>query len=277
MRFTQFGTLALSQIDAEDVLDTPPVISALLDTVAGPFDAYGTQQARNAAYSISRIFALHGTTTDDLDDARDDVRSRLGTYNLLWAYMGDGFLRWTKVRLMQIREVRSRRNFNFQPVRMEFELLDSLWQGKDYTPWVLDAGILLDAGEYLDETAWLETMSSSPHTITVTNGGNRRIDNPVITITAGSADITALTIAKTGETDMDFGVTISSGLALVIDCGAMTIENNGANSFSSLTLASGHVIPEWLRLDPGDNDIDVTFTGGSTDSTVQIEFRDRWA
>lgn len=276
MRLDRFGTLALSQIDAEDTLDTPAIVSGLVQTIGSALDSYGDEDALPGTTTISRTFAIHGDTPADMDDGVDAVRGWLGKRAKLWLRTGSNEVRWAWARLTRVAQVRNRRNWNFQPLRCDFELVDGRWHGHDHTAWTLDDGHYLDDGFYLDDEGYSETMPSSPHTITVNNGGNRRVDNVIITILAGSSAITSVTIAKTGETDMDYTGIISSGQALEIDCGAYTVKDNGVSDYANFALASGHTIAEWLRLDPGDNEITITFSGGSNNSTVTIEYRDGW-
>jgi hypothetical protein len=286
MRLERFGTLSLSMIDAADELDTGQASVGLIDTVAGEYDSDGANDARMRGRTLTRTFGLHGATTDDLDDARDAVRALVGQRARLYARMGDESVRWVNARLLGVQERRTRRNFNFQSVTCQFQLVDPTWQGADHSTWVLDDGEILDGGLYLDDGG--ETFTgSSPHIFTVTNGGNRVVTNPVITVTAGGANITSVTITKTGtggsETKIvwtDAGTTgaLATTKSLVIDCGKFTITDDGANAYSGKTaFDSNHTIAEWLRIDPGYNEVTITWVGGSTDSTVTLEFRDGWA
>lgn len=278
MRLERFGSLSLSMIEAEDDLRTGSARLASVGTIAGEYDSYGSGDAQMDGVVLTREFELHGATTDALDDARDALRALVLTRARLYARMGDDAVRWVNARLLDVQERRTRRNFNFQRVVCRFHLPSPTWQGADHSTWVLDAGELLDDGLYLNEAGYTVTLSSSPTNVVVTNGGNRVVTNPVITITAGGANITAVTITKTGETKIAWTGTLVATKLLVIDCGAFTIRNDGANAYSGkAAFDSNHTIAEWLRIDPGSNTITVAFTGGSTNSTATIEFRDGWA
>jgi len=160
------------------------------------------------------------------------------------------------------------------PLSFQFQIL-SPWYGHYYADWLLDDGYYLDDGLFLDDEAFEDTMASSPHVIPVTNGGNGTCRNAIVTITAGGANITALTVAS-GDTDIDWTGTLTAGNGLVIDCGAKSIKNNGANAYSGFAYGGSHALNGWLVLPPGDTDITITFTGGSTNSTVAVDFRDTW-
>ncbi len=268
-------------IDAEDELDTGQARVGLVETVAGEYDSDGANDARMGGRTLTRTFGLHGATTDALDDARDALRALMGTRARLYARMGDDTVRWANARLLGVQETRTRRNFNFQMVTCQFQILGPDWQGADRSVWVLDSGEVLDGGLYLDEAGETYT-GTSPHIFTPTNGGNRVVTNPVITVTAGGASVTSVTITKTGtggsETKIVWTGTLATTKQLIVDCGAFTITNDGANAYSGkAAFDSNHTIAEWLRIDPGYNEITIVWVGGSTDTTVLLEFRDGWA
>lgn len=160
------------------------------------------------------------------------------------------------------------------PLSFQFEIL-SAWHGHYHTTWFFDDGYYFDDGLYFDDGEFVETMASSPHVITVTNGGNATCRDGVISITAGTANISSLTIAS-GGTDIDWTGTITAGNTLVIDCGAKSVKNNGVNAYSGFAYGGSHTLNGWLELPAGDTNITITFAGGSTDSTVSVEFYDTW-
>lgn len=161
------------------------------------------------------------------------------------------------------------------PLSFQFDVLSS-WRGHYHTVWTLNNGYFLNDGLYLNDGEFVETMSgASPYVITVTNSGNGICYDPVITITAGGANITALTIA-TSTTDIDWTGTLTAGNSLVIECGAKSIKNNGVNAYSGFAYGGSHTANGWLELPPGDTAITISRTGGSTDSIVQVDFQDIW-
>lgn len=114
------------------------------------------------------------------------------------------------------------------------------------------------------------TVDSSPKTATVTVNGTA-YSRPVIKVTAGSADITALTIENltTGEV-FSFSGTITSGEILEVDTDNVTVKNDGVESIEDFT---GDAL---MRITPGDNEFKFTVTGGSTDSVIDVDWVDRW-
>jgi hypothetical protein len=124
--------------------------------------------------------------------------------------------------------------------------------------------------QYIQMLRSATTIDSSPKTATVTTNGSTNT-RCIITATAGSADITALTIENfTTDQIFTYSGTITSGNSLIIDTDLLTVENNGADDVANVSNEIG------LLLVPGDNEFEYTITGGSTDSTVKIDWYDRW-
>ena len=66
------------------------------------------------------------------------------------------------------------------------------WYGQHYGgAWTLDSGILFDTGYPLDTTDWVSLTAGAATSLTVTNNGNRTVTNAVVTVAAGTANITA--------------------------------------------------------------------------------------
>ena len=263
------------------VTDISPAdaVDGMVGTIAGGYDSYGGDDAQTQIpYTLTYRTMVYAEDVSTFRALIDGFRALVRKSGRLYRRgEDDDSVQWCSARLMRLSSVRAVDDKFWQDVEFVFQA-KTLWRGADHPPWVLDTGEMFDGGLYLDEAGFTETMASSPHTITVTNGGNRVVTNPVLTITAGGANITAATIAKTGETKIAWTGTLTAGNDLVVDCGKFTITNNGSNAYSGkAAFDSNHTIAEWLRIDPGDNDIDVTFTGGSTNSTVTVEFRDGWA
>ena len=111
----------------------------------------------------------------------------------------------------------------------------------------------------------------------VNNGGNVRVANAILTLTAGAVAITQVKIAVSGVSEIQWDGTLTTGQQLVIDCGARSVKKVGVDAYSGFSLTANHKVDDWLRLEPGNNSVVVTLTGGSTDSTLRIQYNDGWA
>ncbi len=119
-------------------------------------------------------------------------------------------------------------------------------------------------------------LDTNPHNVSWTNAGNRPVDNAIITFTAGASNITAATFIVTGVTSFTWTGTLVATKALVIDCGARTVLNDGVDARSGLTRNAAHTINPWLRLAASaSTTMAVGFTGAGT-PTCGIAASDGW-
>lgn len=254
-QYTQFGSTALPSYEAQS--DVGPLSSQdmRVRTAQGVYDAGGTAQLRPGETVISH----RGTMVSDDDaDMESDARALAvlrGTYAKLYREWRDGGTEWIWARCIAVRGRRQRGMYLHQDWEFQFLALSPTWNGTAHD----------------DDT----TLNSSPKALTVTNGGDAVVRNAVITVTAGGANITALTIAA-GSAEISYSGTITAGQALVIDCGALTVKNNGTGDYANFSLTVNHTVIDWMPLEPGNNSVTVTFTGGSTDSVVNFAFYDGW-
>ena len=153
------------------------------------------------------------------------------------------------------------------------------------TPWYgtfRGTGWSLDSGETLDAScvggAILYSLYPSPKALTLANNGNVMTRHVSCKVLAGSAAITALTIAV-GNCDMDFSGTIASTktLQIIQRQNYAAITNDGSNAYDDWNYGGSHTSGWWLELAAGTNTMTVTYTGGSTDSYITLEYADGWA
>jgi len=107
------------------------------------------------------------------------------------------------------------------------------------------------------------SAGASPLALAMANLGT--IETPMtITLTPSTGAVTAVTLALGSQV-----MTVSGPFtqALTIDTAKMTAVTSGAN-------AVGQVGGDWLTLPPGENTLNVSWTGGSL--TVAVSFRPRW-
>jgi len=119
-------------------------------------------------------------------------------------------------------------------------------------------------------------LTDSPTTVACTNHGNARIDDALIRVTAAGSAISAVRVRVAGVSDIQWTGTLGVGETLTIDCGARSMRIGGADAYD-LEYLSDHSVPQWLRIEPGENNVQIYRTGGSEDSRVQVTFRDGWA
>jgi len=249
---------ALPQAMASQDLGAGPVQSQAVELPGGGwFDPAGSGQARPRLRELVARGRLSATSETALDTAWAAWRALVGTRSKLWLTMGDGSQRWRWARLVEVPALSEAEHVLWQPLSLRFELLSEVWQGAAHSE--------------------VTGLDESPQACGAPNNGNAPVRNAVVTLTAAGTNITAATFTMTGVSQFSWAGTLLVGNSLVIDCGARTVKNNGADAYSGFSLGAGHAIAEWLRLVAGLNSVLVARTGGSSASTVTISYNDGWA
>lgn len=227
-------------------------------TISGVYDSLGTNRAKqDLPRPLSVRAQVEATSAAALKTAWDAVLALHGTSGTLTRTSDSAVAHTISARCRRIQADRTPHDRFRIPYIIEFDLLADVWDGASGT---VD-GVLDDV----------------PESITVANDGNVRVDDAVITITAAGSAITELTVAVAGVSSFTWTGTLAVGKDLVIDCGARTVQNDGADAYSGFELDAGHVVAEWLRLSPGNNTVVITRTGGDATSAYEIAFTDGWA
>lgn len=273
----QFGSLVLPEYDGDDDVSTGQVAPVFLDLPGGGvFDVLGTAAAKRRATPLNKLCTLLADDSAGLRTAYNLLRAKIGQRDRLWRRWDAGFYDWCWARLTNIAARRPTGQPLEQDVDLQFVMISPHWYGGYHGgEWTLDSGILFDTGYPLDTDEW-RPLTAGANSLTITNNGNRTITNAVITIAAGSADITAAKIAVPLVSELQYVGTISAGNGLSIDCGAMSVINNGNEAYVYFGLTTNHHIDDWLRLEPGANTVVVTITGGGTGSAALLEYFDGW-
>lgn len=256
-KLTTFNSVDLPGYNRESGLDTAPGLDGFIGTVLGGYDSYQSDMAPMATpYTLSVRGIVSMETDADQRSAIDGLRA-LGRRRaqLIRQADDDDSQHFCYARLQQIGHRRITGVNGYQ---------------------VLELAFLIESGWEEARPNQLENLSSSPHTLSVENAGNRMVSNAIITIHAGTSNLTAATLTTTNGTHLVWTGTLLAGDDLVINCGAKSITNDSANAYSGLTYGAGHTIDDWVRIE-GTMNITITYTGGGTGATVTIAYNDGWA
>lgn len=135
-------------------------------------------------------------------------------------------------------------------------------------PLRLGQGYMLGQGLQLTNGATKFTITVSPTNVTVSNLGTYKA-YPKLTVKP-SANIAGMSIANTttGET-LTVITSIAANSTLIIDCAPLE-----QACWLNGELTYGIVDGDYIRIDPGENELTVTMTGGGTiNLTLDVEFR----
>lgn len=279
---TRFDELDLPTSDPEVDVGTGEAHAPIRTLPAGGvFDSLGDQVARRKKTEIQYRTLVRGDTAALLKTAFDNLKGKWGKRGRLYRRHDTAEYEWILARLMEIKADRKVHQVSAIPIRLVFSLVDPVWWGDSHgTPWTFDSGELFDAGKRFDEETEdkVALAPSATTSFAVNNSGNAIVENAVITVTAGDANITALDIRRriggTVNEQLLYSGAITAGESLVIDCGAWTVENNGSDDIDNFAFGSLHQTDSMFKLLPGANSIRVDITGGGTGSTILIGFRD---
>ena len=282
--YERFGTVDLPIYDPAQEQGPGSARLALMELPdGGAYDAHGAEQAPQDTEQINVKLRIMASSAADMRTQINELRALIGERDKLYRRQDDDdSVEWCWARLRSVKATRTHKEILNQAMTLTFVRTSPHWYGINHGAWLLDDGEYLDAGLMLDAADFTFTLDSSPKTVTVTNGGNLICDDPIITVTAGSASITNLVIEKlVGATTYGhivYAGTIAIGKSLVIDCAARTVTNDSTSDYANFSLGASHKNPAWIRLSAAaDNSIKVTLTGGSTDSTIDFAFYDAWA
>jgi hypothetical protein len=278
-RLTHFGTVNLPAYNEVQDVSPAPSAAANVPTTSTGFDQFGTATApQEWPQPITAQAVVYQASRTAIRAELDLLRSKTGQRNSLWrTAMDNDTQQYAIARLVSMPTTRQIDQWDSQPITLNFELWTP-WRGNVVhgAAWVLDSGIYLDTGYFLDSTTETTTIASSPGTATVTNSGNMPVLDAILTVTAGGSAITALAL-RSGAAHLVYSGTIAAGSALVINAGAWSVKNAGVNAWSQFSFGTAHAMSGLLELTPGSNSIVATFTGGGTASTINVEFYDTYA
>lgn len=275
--YERFGSITLPTYNREASIAPAAAQLRIVATAAGAFDADGSgRSAQQFPHALTLEAIVSEDATADQRDALDELRAAVGTRaNLYRVADDDGTVHRAACRLQSMTAERSyEQRRAYQPVRLIFQQLEA-WRGAS-TGWTLDDGELLDDGLMLDETAYTATITASPSAQTITNGGNLPVTDAVITITAGSGNLVNPVLTG-GGMDLRWTGTINAGDALVIDCGALSVQDDGVDAYSGFARGSGHTVEDWCYLAPGATALSLAVSGTLTGASWSVSFRERWA
>ena len=260
---TQGGGTALPDgLATQNVMPDALTPSMIKLPGGGVFNPWGDDEALPQGTILVARGAYTAATRAALLTLVDGLRAWNGKWSNLYVSTAAAAWRWRKARMWcddQPVTPHSIHGF-WQPMTLTFELGDTIWHGDDATDTI--------------------TMTVAASSGEINNAGNGLVRDIVLTYTvAGAGNTVTNLIVENEETDyickIQYAGTIALGKALVIDCGAKTVKNDGSNDFANFSIVTAtHTKTEWLVLKPGDNTIKATRTSGNATDTLGLAFED---
>jgi hypothetical protein len=226
-----------------------------------PYDPLGTDRATRKATRITAEVLLVASTPAALRTALDAWLAKVGKRGTLVRADDAGNQQTVTALLVDAQASRQVDNILHLPLTLNFDVLSPCWSGAAHIP-----------------TVTLATTSAT--VIPSPNDGNARVTNPILTVTAVTSAITLVEVAQSvtgGQVSWYWAGTLAAGKSLVIDCGALSVKNDGVDAYSGFALYPTHTVDEWLRIESGANTPTVKRTGGGATSTASLSYADGWA
>ena len=259
---TRFATVAFPIYELTHPIGTVPAAGGAVPVIGGAYDTHGAGRAPAVLPYDLHVSCVAGEATLSTLLATLKTVRALNRYRYqLWRSDADGNEQWAWARLKLIPAERRPGLGNRQPLDMLFEV---------WSPW---------RGAHHATTYYLSDGYST--TLTYTNAGEADVSSAVITITAGGTDLTNLLLTwwPPGATvvyEWQFTGTVGAGSALVIDCGAQSVYNNGVEDYAHFDLTANHDAGAWLALPSGESTLEITKTGGVPNTTLICDFYDEY-
>jgi hypothetical protein len=284
-RLIRFGTISLEHANQVENIGsgaTPVNYQALPE--GGALDNFGDVQTAPGVVERGKSLRLTAASEAALSDLFFTLLGLRGRRDQLYRRTARGEIHWMYARLVEVAAERNYEQAQFrllQDIALRFACQEAAWRGSYRGTWYLDAGINLDSGYYLD-SAITDGLASSPTAITITIGtasdpGRAVVRAVRIVVSAGNAEMSAVTIARTGGESLTYDGAIAAGGQLTIDAGTMQVSCTGVtNAYANLEFPTAADRAAWFLLQPGANPITVTFTGGGSGRQIAFEFYETW-
>jgi hypothetical protein len=201
---------------------------------------------------------IAGDEAADLRMQLDELRQAIGRRGFLYRRQWDQLT--TQFKTARLLNVRRSTVADDRTVKAElecsFEAPDAKWRAS------------------LPTTPSANLVSGGTITLVAENVGSETAEDGILTIAASGGTISSVRVecAITGVSWTWTG-SLTTGQSLVVDAGALTVRQAGADAYGGFALGSGHSASTWLPLAPGINSLQISSIGpGSAALTFYAQY-----
>jgi hypothetical protein len=283
-QYTDFIGVPLPDAMPEDDLSTGQVSTTLAASIGNVYDAYGSARRWPGAHQFQHKGKYIGQESGDIVERvtpeglerytpegimrvvktipllelqlkTDALKALIGLRGQLWRRrFFDAQRSWKTCRLLEVKHVETVEQAGVvSEVQSTYETMMNGWHAQTAT------------------SVAVNTTAGVATTLQTNNGGMLPVYDGVLTIARTGTAITQVRVTGTGI-DITWTGTIAAAQSLVIDAGAQTITNGGADAYSGFVL--GASVSDWLPLTLGNNILTITTTGGP--ATVTLSYYQQW-
>ena len=292
----QFGSILLPEYKEQGQSDNMGTGLALTSWQQLPngtyFDNYaGLERRPQGIRPLTKEGLLIGSSHAAIETQIDNLRRNIGVRDKLTVQFHSGRLRWQYAVLRQVDIAAELFRGYVLPVQLTFETAAQHWyeliQGVE--GWTIGDGSfsLGDGTAGLGQSDYVYTIDATDAyktDINLVHAGNIPATNLMITVTAGSTNLTQVTVRNQTSSaaisplawSWTYDATILAGESLVVDCGASSVFNDGDDAFADF---DPNRKAQWLRLEAeATNNIWVRAYGNSNlDATISFRWFDHYA
>lgn len=283
-RYMTFDGVNLPEVMPEDDLGTGAANSTLVDSLAGAFDYLGSNRYRLKRHPIRYLGKFVGRNdiylvdesgnfvvdesgnyivanddyAVDLRDKVDALKAKVGRRGVLVRVREDDGSSQSKLaRLLSISHTRTTRDIDrFADLEVMLEAVGGPWKSTTAT------------------TTTATLAANTTTTVDIESAGLEEVRDAILIITANGANVTSIEFTLGSDQHWSWTGTLLDGDALVIDTGALTVLNDGADAYDGFALDADHTIDGWLSLAPSNNVCYFTLAGGPAD--LSVVHYDQW-
>ncbi len=259
----RFGTLALPTYNRTHRVGADSRPSVLLKLPGGGvYDVYNTERAPANAPLFEIPCSLVADSPTDLQEQLRLLDVIVGTRDVLYARRPDNTVIWRYARLEEDPADRKWNDILTLDLKLRIQALGQDWYGTSHAD---------DVKYYLTDAA------PATNAAVIVNGGDKTNNSPILSLYASGSAITQFTITVASLSSFTWSGTLAATKNLVINCGAPTVKNDGADAYAGFSLSTGaHFIDDWLRLMAASTTLTITRTGGDGGSYISVSFADAW-
>ena len=282
LKFGQFYINFANQVDDIGSGRAPSAYQVLPS--GGAIDLYGSRQTYVGTTERTKSARIAGISESAANALYLSTLSLVGKRDKLYRRMIDGTVQWMYARFVELRATRSYEITPFktlQDVELAFVGQEATWKGDYRGAWSFDdPEVYFDSGYSFDsgEEFW---FSGSPLSISITCGeeddpGREIVRAVRITVTCGTSALSGLEISRENGESISYSETLAPGESLVIDIGSLQASaTSDEDAYDHLTLS--HLGNQaWFSLEPGENLITVSYSGGGSGAKISFDFYEVW-
>lgn len=257
----QFDGVALPTYNPDQELAPAAVDSTLVASIGASFDRAGSRREMATRHAVrvrgwfessETIYLVDHAGNRIVDHAGNQIivatalgwlrgqvenlSGRVGQRGTLWRKRWDAtsVRQWKTARLLRVNLPHDyTRRLYVVECECQFESTMAAWRAATATT---TSGSIAAAG-YVG--------------LTISNGGQVQVDDAVMTITATAAISSVRVECTAAGISLAWAGSLGAGSSLVIDAGAKTVRNAGADAYSGFSLEAGHTADGWLPLAKG--------------------------